>query len=90
LPLERPLREPIIGPDGQMSRRWADYFDSLDTGQVTSSTVETDAYFVGQDSVLQGEIRRLKAKRDPVDVPAQDRRVGQIQAQLRNLKFLES
>lgn len=88
---ERPLREPLIGQDGQLSRRWKDYFDALDTGQETSDTFEIEQRLVGESSsaaILAHDLRR-KTRKDPPDYPVQDRRVSRLQAQLRELRFLE-
>jgi hypothetical protein len=85
LPLESPLREPIIGPDGQMSRRWKDYFANLDVGQVTSTTYEVEAKFQGDPPSYGSEVRRLKS----ADVRlAAD--ITDLEARVKALEFLDT
>lgn len=91
MPLERPLREPIIGADGQMSRRWKEFFAGLDEGSNTSASFEAESRLTAGGLDTSGDVRRIKAQqREPVPFPAQDRRVSRMHAMLRELKFLES
>jgi len=93
LPLERPRRRPIVMPNGETDPKWLQYFDNLDGDQGTSDSFETEARFnAGESTALTGQVRRLAAKQREtlhLPVPMQDRRVAQLQAQVRAIKFLE-
>ncbi len=91
MPHEQPLREPIIGPDGQMSRRWKEYFAHIDTDQGVSADFEAESRVTAGGGDVSGDLRRLKAlQREPVWVQTQDRRVSRILSLLREMQFLES
>lgn len=85
MPLERPLREPIIGPDGQMSRRWKDYFDSLDVGQGTSIEFETESRFQSGAVDYGSDVRRLRVTDALLRTDVND-----LQARVKALEFLDT
>lgn len=91
MPLERPQREPLLGPDGRVSRRWTDFFAGLDSGNSASADFEAESRLTAGGLDTSSDVRRIKAQqREPVAVPAQDRRVSRMHAVLREMKFLES
>jgi hypothetical protein len=91
LPHDQPLREPIIGPDGQVSRRWKEYFAHLDTDQGVSADFEAESRVTVGGPDHSGDVRRLMAQqRHPPQVQTQDRRVSRILSLLREMQFLES
>ena len=94
MPLERPIRRPIVGADGKMDRLWADYFDNLDVDQEVSTDFERESLFIGQDAGLgaeaNDEARRLKVRMTTAetDINAVEVRATALEADVRELQFL--
>lgn len=93
MPLERPRRSPVVMPNGETDPRWIQYFDTLDVDQETTDEFQANTRFQsGETSVISQQVRQLKAQQREtlhLPVPMQDRRVAQLQAQVRAIKFLE-
>lgn len=93
MPLERPRRSPVVMENGQNDPRWLQYFDNLDTDQTESEGFEAATRFqAGETGSLSGSVRQLKAAQREtlhLPVPMTDRRVGRLQAVVREMRFLE-
>lgn len=85
MPLERPRRRSVVGPDGLTDPAWTRYFDSLDTDQSVTVSFETETRFQGTGETVDPAVRQTRAR-----VVATETRLTALETSLREIDFLGS
>lgn len=71
MPLERPRREPLVGPDGQLPRSWANWFDeqaSTNAGNVVTVGTLNARLTVAEADVVALEARATALESDTAEL----------------------